>query len=179
MIVIRNVELSAKLKLDERATGRAVVLSTQRVYPEGRELRSTDVGLEMRLENPLSKKKAPIWRTFESSIYRKHYPVSGKSFIKAEIRSDFRFTHGRFVHFLKPRLKLTNSAVVYVQSAGSDGLEEETRDELDFIARLEYEGFSRLGGSPFFLAWGITREESLLQDVQRILIVHAKITLTY
>ncbi|MEE8436677.1 MAG: hypothetical protein V3S64_17955, partial [bacterium] len=71
------------------------------------------------------------------------------------------------------------SIVAYDGGPQGQFLEETTLDKWDLSARVEYEGFTRLGSSPYFLAWGATWAQSLVQRVQRTLIFHVKVTLTY
>ena len=180
IIVSRNLELSGEWKFAEDISGRLTALNSNRIHPAGFQLSRTDLGIESRWVNPLSQPKAEtaLWREVGVALFRKHYP-SGGEYLKGEVKSVFRLAGKSATHFIVPKLTLSDSIVVHDGGPQGDLLEETTLDKWDLSARVEYEGFTRLGTGPYFLAWGATWSQSLVQDVQRTLIFHVKVTLTY
>ena len=180
LIISRNLELSGEWKFSPDMSGRLAMLNSHRIHPAGLELNSTDLGIEFRWANPLSQPKGDtaVWREAGATLYRKHYP-SGDRFLKGEVKSVFRLAGKSATHFIVPKLTLSDSIVVYDGGAQGESLNETTLDKWDLSARLEYEGFTRLGSGPYYLAWGSTWAQSLVRGVQRTLIFHVKVTLTY
>ncbi len=177
--VSRNFLVGVGYELTPDATIRLNIENAERVYPSTLDLERTNYTTELRWVDPLSKQEEAVWREFSAELSRKHYPLSGERFHELLFQGVFRLPTGSVTHFLTPQLRLADSFVVFRRGGLPESLLEDNVPETDVDLNVIYEGFTRIRTSPFFLAWGGTWEQSLVQRVRRTAIVHVKITYTY
>lgn len=177
--VARVAALGGGLQITPDAVARVEVRQTRRFYPESFALERGSTLAEYRLQDPLDAGPGGLWREFSMEAAQQHYPVTGESFVKVTAGSLLRFDAIGATHFVLPQLEYADSYVVYGPGTAPETLLEYTVKEPDAVLRLKYEGFTRLGASPWIVAWGLTAESSVVQTIQRGVVVHAKVEYTY
>ena len=128
-----------------------------------------------------------VWRFFSVELAHKVFPVSGKTFKELKAENLFKFATGRVTHFVTYRLTASDAFAAYNRGRPNPGMDdeevtsivEEVVDKEELVQLVKYEGFTRLGASPLFLAWGVHAEDSLVRETFAERGGHLKLVYTF
>lgn len=110
---------------------------------------------------------------------RKFFPASGETFQELKAENLFKFATGGVTHFVTYRLAASDAFAAYNRGRTPTAVVEEVVDKGELVQFVKYEGFTRLDASPFFLAWGVHAEDSLVRDAFAERGAHLKLVYTF
>ncbi len=149
----------------------------ERVYPEEYTQHRSEQRLHYRWKNPfeIGKHSSMEWREIALAYLQTQFPKQTSHDVS--LSNSFKFSLLSLTHFVTHQLTYTDAVTTYREDRYKYTLIEENREREDWLQKIDYAGFTRIGNSSLFVAWKYEIEDSLKENT--LLDQKVEIKLTY